>query len=89
MASNDCAIDHLHKDHCAQAFGRNTLSKPHSSWGSQLHTAIIAVWQFILIIGQYIVHSGSIECLLESDSEGMSHAFWHYLLVPQPEIYIK
>ena len=21
VASNDCAIDHLHKDHCAQAFG--------------------------------------------------------------------
>ena len=30
VASNDCAIDHLHKDRCAQAFGRNTLSKPHN-----------------------------------------------------------
>ena len=30
VASNDCARDRLHKDHCAQAFGRNTLSKPHS-----------------------------------------------------------
>ena len=29
VASNDCAIDRLHKDCCAQAFGRNTLSKPH------------------------------------------------------------
>ena len=29
VASNDCAKDCLHKDHCTQAFGRNTLSKPH------------------------------------------------------------
>ena len=32
VALNDCAIDRLHKDRCAQAFGRNTLSKPHSGW---------------------------------------------------------
>ena len=31
VASNDCTKDHLHKDCCAQAFGRNTLSKLHSS----------------------------------------------------------
>ena len=31
VASNDYAKDCLHKDCCAQAFGRNTLSKPHSS----------------------------------------------------------
>ena len=30
VVSNDCARDCLHKDHCAQAFGRNTLSKPHN-----------------------------------------------------------
>ena len=30
VASNDCAKDCLHKDCCAQAFGRNTLSKPHT-----------------------------------------------------------
>ena len=30
VASNNCARDRLHKDCCAQAFGRNTLSKPHS-----------------------------------------------------------
>ena len=30
VASNNCAIDRLHKDRCAQAFGRNTLSKPHN-----------------------------------------------------------
>ena len=32
VASNDCAIDHLHKNRCMQAFGRNTLSKPHTEW---------------------------------------------------------
>ena len=31
VASNDCAKDCLHKDHCMQAFGRNTLSKPHTA----------------------------------------------------------
>ena len=31
VASNDYAKDRLHKDHCAQAFGRNTLSKPHNT----------------------------------------------------------
>ena len=36
VASDDCARDHLHKDHCAQAFGRNTLSKPHSGWSIAL-----------------------------------------------------
>ena len=30
VASNDCARDHLHNNHCTQAFGKNTLSKPHS-----------------------------------------------------------
>ena len=57
------------------------------SWGSQPHTAIIAVWQFILIVGQYIICSGSIERLPEPDSEGTSHAFWCYLSVPQPKIF--
>ena len=33
------------------------------SWGSQLHTAIIAVWYFILIVSQYVIHSGSTKCL--------------------------
>ena len=57
-------------------------------WGSQPHTAIIAVWQFILIFCQYIVHSSSAECFPELDFKGMSHAFWCYLSVPQPEIYV-
>ena len=57
-------------------------------WGSQPHTAIIAVWQFILIVRQYIVCSGSAERFPESDFKGTSHAFWCYLSVPQPEIYI-
>ena len=35
VASNDYARDHLHKDRCAQAFGRNTLSKPHSACGHE------------------------------------------------------
>ena len=39
VASNDCAIDHLHKDCCAQAFGRNTLSKPHI-----VRMAMYAIW---------------------------------------------
>ena len=30
-ASNNCVKDCLHKDHCTQAFGRNTLSKPHTT----------------------------------------------------------
>ena len=50
-------------------------------WGSQPHTAIIAVWQFILIVRQYIVCSGSAERFPESDFKGMSHAFWCYLSV--------
>ena len=57
-------------------------------WGSQPHTAIIAVWQFILIVRQYIICSRSTERFTESDFEGMSHAFWCYLSVPQPEIYV-
>ena len=32
--------------------------------------------------------SGSTEHFPESDFKGMSHAFWCYLLVPQPEIYV-
>ena len=39
-------------------------------------------------IGQYIVISWDIEHFPELDFEGTSHAFWCYLLVPQPEIYI-
>ena len=31
IALNDCARDHLHKDRCTQAFGRNTLRKPHTA----------------------------------------------------------
>ena len=58
------------------------------SWGSQLHTAIIAVWHFILTFGQYVIISGSAKCLSEFDFKGMSHAFGCYLSVPQPEIYI-
>ena len=42
VASNDCAKDHLHKDHCMQAFGRNTLSKPHN-WLPQRGTAL-SLW---------------------------------------------
>ena len=57
-------------------------------WGSQPHTAIIAVWLFILIVRQYIVCSSSAEHFPESDFKGTSHAFWCYLSVPQPEIYI-
>ena len=57
-------------------------------WGTQPHTAIIAVWKFILIVSQYIICSRSVERFPESDFEGMSHAFWCYLLVPQLEIYV-
>ena len=57
-------------------------------WGSQLHTAIIAVWYFILIVGQYVVISGGTNHLPEFDLKGTSHAFWCYLSVPQPEIYV-
>ena len=48
-------------------------------WGSQPHTAIIAVWHFILIVCQYIVCSGSAERYPELDFKGTSHAFWCYL----------
>ena len=58
------------------------------SWGSQPHTAIITVWHFILIVGQYVITSGSTECLPEFNFKGTSHAFWCYLSVPQPKIYI-
>ena len=58
------------------------------SWGSQPLTAIITIWHFILAIGQYVIISGSVERLPEFDFEGMSHAFWCYLSVPQPEIYV-
>ena len=61
---------------------------PFGTWGSQLHTAIIAVWHFLLIIGQYVVISRSVEHLPDFDFEGMSHAFWCYLSVPQLEIYV-
>ena len=57
-------------------------------WGSQPHTAIIAVWQFMLIVHQYIICSSSAEHFPESDFKGTSHAFWCYLSVPQPEIYV-
>ena len=57
-------------------------------WGLQLHTAIIAVWHFILAVSQYVIISRSIEYLSEFDFKGMSHAFWCYLLVPQLEIYV-
>ena len=51
VALNDCARDHLHEDHCTQAFGGNTLSKPHSGrlitilrriWGLQIMTSVSA-----------------------------------------------
>ena len=58
------------------------------SWCSQLHTAIVAIWHFILIVSQYVITSWSTECLPEFNFKGMGHAFWCYLLVPQPEIYI-
>ena len=58
------------------------------SWCSQPHTATIAVWHFELTLSQYIVISRSAECLPEFDFKGMSHAFWCYLSVPQPEVYI-
>ena len=47
-------------------------------WCLQLHTAIIAVWHFILPFGQYVVISGSVECLPEFDFEGTNHAFGCY-----------
>ena len=48
VALNNCARDCLHKDCCMQAFGTNTLSKPHTtpwciafqSWMSKLATVI-------------------------------------------------
>ena len=58
-------------------------------WISQLHTAIIAVWHFVLTLGQYIIVSGSVECLPELDLKGTSLAYWCYLSVPQPEIYVE
>ena len=54
--------------------------------GAQLHTANIAVWHFTLTISQYVVVSWDVECFPEFYFEGMSHAFWCYLSVPQPEI---
>ena len=39
VASNNCAKDCLHIDCCVQAFGRNTLSKPHN-WLPQRGTAL-------------------------------------------------
>ena len=44
-------------------------------WGSQLHTAIIAVWHFILTISQYIVISWDVKHFPELNFEGISHAF--------------
>ena len=44
VASNDCAIDRLHKDRCVQAFGRNTLSKPHSMLLLKQLTAALPDW---------------------------------------------
>ena len=40
VASNDCARDCLHKDHCMQAFGRNTSSKPHTEHTPEEHMII-------------------------------------------------
>ena len=45
VALNDCARDRLHKDRCMQAFGRNTLSKPHSA------KQLIWLWRFIRELG--------------------------------------
>ena len=45
------------------------------SWGSQPHTAIITVWHFILIVGQYVITSGSTKHLPEFNFKGTSHAF--------------
>ena len=59
------------------------------SWCSQSHTAIIAVWHFIVTKGQYVIVPGSVKCLPEFYFKGMSHSFGCYLLVPQPEMYIK
>ena len=58
------------------------------SWGSQLHTTLITVWHFIPTVSQYVVVSWDIEHFPEFNFEGMSHAFWCYLSVPQPEIYV-
>ena len=56
VASNDCAIDHLHKDHCTQAFGRNTLSKPHNGPGFREY-GVHVVSEFIdsFKLGFYLV----------------------------------
>ena len=56
--------------------------------GSQPHTAIIAVWHFMLTVGQYVIISWDVKCFPEFYFEGTSHAFWCYLSVPQPEIYV-
>ena len=45
------------------------------SWSSQLYTAIIAVWNFVLTLSQYIVISGSTECLPEFDFKGTTMPF--------------
>ena len=41
VALNDCAKDHLHKDHCMQAFGRNTLSLQIAWHAHQFHEQVV------------------------------------------------
>ena len=40
-------------------------------WGSQPHTAIIAVWHFIPTFGQYVIISRSVEHFPEFYFEGI------------------
>ena len=54
VASNDCARDRLHKDRCTQAFGRNTLSKPHIMCSSGLRSVPF----FALAISRASLNSG-------------------------------
>ena len=45
------------------------------SWCLQLHTAIIAVWHFILTKGQYVIVSRNVEYPDEPEQNTMSHSY--------------
>ena len=84
VASNDCARDRLHKDRCAQAFGRNILSKPHTTPRSQpmssypLYSSLMfhhsqvpcpAMIPIIPMLGQEADHSRKPSAISENGNE--------------------
>ena len=60
VASNDCAKDCLHKDHCVQAFGRNTLSKPHTG----AHIALLVSLAENKLGGEVLLPPSQLQSLL-------------------------